>query len=272
MKIFALPPLLAAGAVACLLSAGPAAAAVSYAAVGSTVTEDFNATIGSPAVTTGWTDDTGLVPDFYAYQLGGGGPDDEPAGTVDQIRTTNGGSTGIVLYRWRRGATATDFAFGTKPLDAFGAVMTGWRITNDTAATLTEFSLGYTGEQWAASGSENNNQLVVSYQVGPIANLADGTWTEISALEFNSPDDVTDDNSLNGNAVANREVFAPETVTGLSWAPGTDLWIRWFDANSAGEDQGLGIDDLSFTAIPEPASLALLTLGGALLLGSRRRR
>src|SRR5262249_55667596 len=38
------------------------------------------------------------------------------------------------------------------------------------------------------------------------------------------------------------------TVTGISWAPGTNLSIRWADTNSGGNDDGYGIDDLPFSA------------------------
>jgi hypothetical protein len=80
--------------------------------------------------------------------------------------------------------------------------------------------------------------------------------------------------SLDGHAAANRHVFAPVTITGLNWAPGTDLWVRWSDPQVAGADHGLAIDDFSFSAtgVPEPASLGLLAAAGAPLLAGRRRR
>lgn len=151
-------------------------------------------------------------------------------------------------------------------------MMIGFSVTNNTGQTLSEFSLGYTGEQWAASGSGNNNQLVVSYQLGPIANLGVTGWSSIDALEFDSPQDVLDDGTLDGNDAANREVFAMETVSGLDWQDGQELWVRWFDANSSGVDQGLAVDDISFSAaVPEPASLLLVAMGSAAMLLPRRR-
>jgi hypothetical protein len=49
------------------------------------------------------------------------------------------------------------------------------------------------------------------------------------------------------------------------------LWIRWADTNDAGNDHGLAIDDLQFSAsvIPEPSSCLLLGLAAVTL---RRRR
>ena len=67
-------------------------------------------------------------------------------------------------------------------------------------------------------------------------------------------------------------MFAPETVTISGWNDGTDLWIRWFDANSTGFDQGLAVDDFSFSAVPEPAAgAALMGLVALTLAGLRRR-
>ena len=42
--------------------------------------------------------------------------------------------------------------------------------------------------------------------------------------------------------------IGPVTVTGLSWAPGANLWIRWNDINDADNDHGLAIDDVMFSA------------------------
>lgn len=256
-------------ALAALTAMGLSAAAsatVLYTTPGDVFTENFDDTAIS-ATTVPWTDDT-TVPDWYAYQFGG---TDQAAGPVAEMRTTNGESTGIVLYRWRIASSSGEFAFGTKPIDSTGDVAVALRLTNNTGVTLTEFTLGYTGEQWTAGGSGNNNQLVVAYQIGSPANLGDGAWTPIDDLVFNSPEDVLDDATIDGNDAANREVLDPVTVTGLDWTPGADLWIRWFDNNTGGTDNGLAIDDLSFSAdVPEPASLALLALGGAVMLKRRR--
>ena len=47
---------------------------------------------------------------------------------------------------------------------------------------------------------------------------------------------------------------------GATWDPGETLFIRWRDQNDAGFDQGLGNDDLSFSAVPEPSTMVLAAL------------
>lgn len=75
---------------------------------------------------------------------------------------------------------------------------------------------------------------------------------------------------MDGNAVGSR-LAKSATITGLNWLPGQDLWIRWADLNDAGNDHGLAIDDLTFVAIPEPASLGVAGLAILATLASRRR-
>jgi hypothetical protein len=52
-----------------------------------------------------------------------------------------------------------------------------------------------------------------------------------------------------------------------NWPPGAALWLVWQMADSTGKAQGLGIDNLSFSAsIPLPVPLNLQTSGTNLLL------
>jgi hypothetical protein len=52
-----------------------------------------------------------------------------------------------------------------------------------------------------------------------------------------------------------------------NWPPGAALWLVWQMADSTGKAQGLGIDNLSFSAsIPLPVPLNLQTSGTNLFL------
>ncbi len=248
--------------IALLASATNSKAQILYGTSGSTYTENFSS--GLPATGNVDWDDNSTFAGFYAYQSA------TSAAPEEYRKTSSGDSTLANLFQWRP-ASSTDGALGTKPNDSTGTIATGVRFTNTTGLTLTQFSLGYTGEQWFSSNANQNNQLVVAYQLGSPANLLDGTWTTIPALQFSSIFNDGTVRNLDGSLPANQTVLSPVTVSGFSWANGTDLYIRWFDANSAGADQGLAIDDVNFTAVPEPSTYALLIAGGIILIAFRRR-
>ena len=70
---------------------------------------------------------------------------------------------------------------------------------------------------------------------------------------------------VDGN-VAGRVNGITDTVTNFAWAPGTDIWLRWADPQVAGSDDGLAIDDVSFSADAGgigPAVITSVTSGPA---------
>ena len=153
------------------------------------------------------------------------------------------------------------------------------QIRNDSSQTLTEFTIKFDGEQWRRSGAGTVDKLDFEYSLDPAAsvNAAHSLFTSVDALDFISPNTVGAAGALDGNDPANRTVLGPLTITGINWASGTDLWLRWADTNLPGAtsaeraDHGLAIDNLGFSAnVPEPTGLALLALGAAGLLGRRR--
>lgn len=126
----------------------------------------------------------------------------------------------------------------------------GASLINNAGVTLTDFTLTYTGEQWRDGGSPSavKNVDAFSYSVNSATSLTTGIWNNVTQLNFtalvnNNSSDIT----LNGNSVANKIVIT-FTVTGISWAPGQTLWIRWTDPNESGNDDAMGIDDLIFSA------------------------
>ncbi len=209
------------------LTAGITQAQIVYGTAGSTYTQDFSSGLPADADNFTWTDNS-VFTGVYAYQSA------TSAAPAEYRKTSDGDSSQANLFQWRPSAGSSDGALGTKPQTATGDMATGFRFSNTTGITLTQFSLGYVGEQWYSSSSVQNNQLVVSYQLGSPANLLAGSWTEIPALEFNSIFNDGTVRNLDGSLPANQIVFSPVTVSGLNWASGTDLYIRWFDANSSG--------------------------------------
>jgi hypothetical protein len=75
--------------------------------------------------------------------------------------------------------------------------------------------------------------------------------------------------SVDGNA-AGRVSGRGGTISNITWNPGENLWVRWVERNDSGNDHGLAIDNVNFTAVPAPGVIALA--GTGLLIMARRRR
>lgn len=146
------------------------------------------------------------------------------------------------------------------------------RSANDTGNIITGFTFSYDGEQWRVGGTTSvNNQYAVSYAVfdAGTGSLASGPYISIPSATFNTPVVSGTAGPLDGNNPANRVAGLGGTITGLTVLPGQEIWLRWFEANSSGPDQGIAIDNFSIMFVPEPSVLALLGLGLAVL--DRRR-
>jgi len=155
----------------------------------------------------------------------------------------------------------------------FGAV-----FTNNTGATITEFAIQYTGEEWRLGGEGRTDQLNFQYAVGSSA-VGSGTFTGVAGLDFITPDTFTA-GAKDGNQAGERTLLST-TITGLSIANGEGFVIQWLDADVGGQDDGLAVDDFSLTPTlastsptPLPSTLSLMVTGFAGLgfVAWRRRR
>jgi hypothetical protein len=183
-------------------------------------------------------------------------------------------------------SASTERAFGSLASNTTAAVADGGvqhlgaKITNSTGVTLTEFTLSYDGEQWRDGGNATPvaQSLVFAYKItNGAAAIQDTGFTAAPSLDFSSP---VFTNTGSGAAVVGNTTGkvskGPVTITGLTWAPGDDLWLRWTDTNDTGNDHALAIDNVSFSAnateVPEPASLVLLCIAVLSTFVARRAR
>lgn len=212
---------------------------------------------GSPA----WADNVTL-PGWYAGH--GGGP-------MLTYRTGTGSTSTGGLYSYGSSGSA-ERALGSLATESLGLLVFGVRFVNDTRHALGNFAVSMAGEQWRTA-SLSPQSLSVSYRAnsGALTDLDPGgvlAWTAVEALGFRSPELSSTAGARDGNDAGHRAWLADVPLTGLVLDPGQELMLRWADANDAGSDHGLAIDDLqvSFSAVPEPgeysmvASLALLAL------------
>lgn len=135
---------------------------------------------------------------------------------------------------------------------ALGSLRTGTLIStfganfiNNTGETITSLHITYTGEQWRAGVTNRNaaDRLDFQYSINATT-LADGDWTDVDQLDFQSPNINTNSGATNGNSIENRSVVT-YVITGLSIPDDAEFWIRWTDFDIAASDDGLAIDDFS---------------------------
>lgn len=194
--------------------------------------------------------------------------------SITSIAANTGSTTAGGLYSFGIG-TNVDRALGYAPTNTFfgnpGNGYVGVRIQNNNSFTLTSFNLSYTGEQWRLENGAAAGTLVVQYKVDATS-ITDATgWTSLTDLTFTSPKTNGTTGALDGNAAGNFSNLSISNVP-VSISAGSNIFFRWVDANNTGNDQFLAVDNVSFSAIPEPSTWVLIFLGAGFGLWNIRRR
>jgi uncharacterized repeat protein (TIGR01451 family) len=228
-------------AVVLLGARSAAAQCVSLTTLGSAYTQNFD-TLSNTA---GSTTNNLTIPGWFMTETGGGARDNEQYG-VD----TGGSATGDT-YSYGAAASTERALGGLRSgtlIPNFGAC-----FTNNTGATITNLAVAYNGEEWRLGTAARTDQMNFEYSLNA-TDLVTGTWTNVAALNFVTPDTVTA-GTKNGNAAADRTALS-STIASLSIANGATFWIRWNDQDATGADDGLAVDDFSLT----PSAVAPINL------------
>lgn len=223
---------------------------------GTVYTQNFDSLPMIPGFDFVWTDNVTL-PGWYEKRPGSG---------AGKIRADNGGSSFGFLYSY--GSTgSSERALGSTGLGLPGNLFWGVRFVNiHPTATLTSFTATFRQEQWRDGVAGQSRTTFFEYKVDATS-IDDTGFTGVAAGNLVS---VSNLNlfAIDGNANA---VVKTVTVNGISWGPGQELWLRWRDPHEVFQDHGLAIDDFSFLAVPEPASMLLAGIGMG-SIGYLRRR
>lgn len=240
--------------VGCLLASCLATTSqASIIVINGSVTETF--TVLPPA--NNWSTTTGLfgagsgsiTNDATADALVG--TPSAPTGTVTngllnaQFTTVAGGTVGTANQ-----TRYYDAGFiGTTPTGV-DATLTMVTLTNGTGVNLSTFNVSYDlASQNAAAQVED---AIAGHRVYFSLTGNANSWNPIG------------DFGTTGTVSFNAPVG--------TWAAGTDAYVLWLDDNSVGNPDGLySIDNVRFTAVPEPSSY-LLAMGALGLFGFKRIR
>jgi endonuclease/exonuclease/phosphatase family metal-dependent hydrolase len=215
---------------------------------GGTYAQNFDS-LASSGTANGWTNNLTL-PGWYASKA-----------SADSTTFSAGSGTSVTggIYSFGTNGInpASDRALGSLA-SAGNTYAYGVRFTNDTASAQTNIIISCTGEQWRNGGSGVAETVSFYYAAGssPMTNsFSAAAWTSFNALNFTSRTTSASSAALDGNAAANRQVFANFVLTGVVAQPGQELFLRWADTDDAGSDDGLAIDNLTVSFNPATASI-----------------
>lgn len=221
-------------------------AQISITALGTPYTENFN--------TLAMTSTATAVPTNWGFLEVGSN-----ANTVYTAGT--GSSTTGDTYSFGL-ASNSERAWGGLNSGSMDSVIIGAQYTNNTGSTIGSITITYTGEQWRkATGRLIPDTMFFSYSTNATSlSQTSGTWNLVSQLHFLTPSanygGAVSAGLLDGNLTANQQVIS-FSITGLSIANGQSIWLRWFDTNIGGTDDGMAIDDVSVVACAGTPSSAI---------------
>ncbi len=201
-------------------------------------TQNFDSLITTGTAT--WEDNKTLFNWYAARSVAG----------VVTLRSNNGTGNSGGLQSF---GLDTDRSIGGIGSASNGTNAFGLRLKNSTGAALTAITIRYTGEQWRNGGNTSAHKLVFSYSISPTAftavsiNPTDSSYVAVPNLDFTSPTIGATAAALDGNLAANKTAIT-YSITGLNFPNGSEMMIRWFDADDLGSDHGIGVDDLTVSA------------------------
>ncbi len=158
---------------------------------------------------------------------------------------STGSSTGNGIYSFGNTGN-TDRALGSLS-SSTGSYSFGFILTNNTGTILNKFSLNFIAEQWRKGGSTNKNFWIFSYTTGIISSIQQTGLIAEPLGNFQSIINTSTGGSLDGNLPNNQQIIS-FSVSNITWKNGEQLLLRWDDADETGSDDGMGIDNFSFSA------------------------
>lgn len=234
---------------------------ISFNTIGSPYAEDFNSL---PTATDGgtitWSDNSSLA-GFYVL----------PTAMLYDASYTSMSNTGKpYIYKSGSDMSIGSRASGTSPNNN---IYIGARFKNNTGVVIKSLEVSYYGEQWTiAENGANVNTMQFHYQksVAALTSLTSGSWTALSALNFQqiwtSSQSAAKGGSacsgtssqclaLDGNNSSNRVL--KYAVFNVTINPGEEIMLRWYDRDDGSNDHHMQIDDLEVTPWDVTANIVL---------------
>jgi hypothetical protein len=130
-------------------------------------------------------------------------------------------------------------------------------------------NLQFTGEVWRQSNVPKTLQFYYFVDPTGTAPFPTSATAFIPVLNVSLPTVTADSGgvAVDGTSPLNQTNLSVLDQTITNWPPGAALWLVWQMTDSTGKAQGLGIDNLSFSAsVPLPVPINIQTSGTNLFL------
>lgn len=147
-------------------------------------------------------------------------------------------------------ANGSNRALGLLATSSTKGTAFGVRFLNGTAMTLSQMNLQFTGEVWRQSNVPKTLQFYYFIDPTGTATFPGNATAFIPALNVSIPTVAADSGgvAVDGTSPLNQTNLSVLNQTITNWPPGAALWLIWQMTDDTGKAQGLGIDNLSFSA------------------------
>jgi len=169
------------------------------------------------------------------YESGSGG-------NTTYTADSGASSTGDTYSYGHKGST--DRALGSLATSSEGSYF-GAQFKNGTGYNINSITVSFTIEQWRL-GATGRADSMVGEVTTAASSINSGFWFGLPPLNIHSVVTSGTTGQLDGNNPANRKRVS-YTISGVSIADGSSLWVRWRDINISGANDGLAIDDFSLS-------------------------
>ena len=153
-------------------------------------------------------------------------------------------------------ANSSNRALGLLATSSTKGTAFGVRFINGTTNVLSRMNLQFTGEVWRQSNLPKTLQFYYFVDPTATATFPAGVTAFLPALNVSIPTVAADSGgvAVDGTLPINQTNLSASNLTITNWPPGAALWLGWQMTDDTGKAQGLGIDNLNFSANITPPS------------------
>jgi hypothetical protein len=161
-------------------------------------------------------------------------------------------------------------ALGLLATSSTGYTAFGVRLLNGTGQTLNYINVQFLAEVWRQSNLPKTATCFYWVDLSGTADFSLNATALLPALNLSFPTVSADVGgvAVDGTAAANQSSLAVTNQAISAWPPGAALWLVWEMSDPTGKAQGLGMDNLSFSASTWPTGFVAPALTAPFVSGT----